>query len=171
MKRVNKHLDAINIFSENRSRIKSRNWKQSLCRSKSVFFCVSIRSNLPEEDIFASFSCLWNRPIGLTNTSQVGIKAKFLKGRGSCYVAIRNASKDPGGIRKSLTVVISKTSVPESVPLLEQKGAGRRVLITFLLTVQGWVNPQSISESLLKSHQQMKSFEASPTPQFIQPAA
>lgn len=94
------------------------------CVEVNLFFCVSIRSNLPEDDIFASFSCLWNRPLGLTNTSQVGIKTQF--GQGSCYVAIRNASKDPGGIRKSWAVVISKTPVPVSIPLLEQKRAGQK---------------------------------------------
>lgn len=156
MKRVNKHLDGINMFCENRSRIKSRNWKQSLCRSKSVFFCVSIRSNLPEEGIFVSFLCLWNKPIvGLTNPSQVGMKTQF--GQGSCYVAIRNASKDPRGIRKNFAMVISKPPCPSKHSFSgTKKGQDRRALITFLLTFQGWVNPQSISESLLKSHQQMK---------------
>lgn len=41
-------------------------------------------------------------------------------------MAIRNASKDPGGIRKSWAVVISKTPVPVSIPLLEQKRAGQK---------------------------------------------
>lgn len=41
-------------------------------------------------------------------------------------MAIRNASKDPGGIRKNLAMVISKTPVPVSIPLVEQKGAGEK---------------------------------------------
>lgn len=115
------------------------------CVEVNLFFCVSIRSNLPEEDIFASFSCLWNRPLGLTNTSQVGIKTQF--GQGSCYVAIRNASKDPGGIRKSWAVVISKTPVPVSIPLLEQKkGRTEECWSLFsLLFRAGWIHRAYLS--------------------------
>lgn len=60
-----------------------------------------------------------------------------------------------------MPVVIAKNPVPVSIPVLapragNKKGQDRRVLITFLLAFQGWVNPQSISEALLNSHQQMK---------------
>ena len=159
MKRVNKHLDAINIFCENRSREKSRNWRQTLCRSKSMLFCVSIRSNLPEEDIFAPLSYLWNRPLGLINTGWVGVKIHYRQG--SCHVVIRNASTGSRGYSKELgvPVVISTKPVPRSIltPRAEnRKGQDRKVLITFLLASQGWVNPQSVSEALLNSHQQMK---------------
>lgn len=41
-------------------------------------------------------------------------------------MAIRNAFKDPGGIRKNLAMVISETPVPISIPLVEQKGAGEK---------------------------------------------